>query len=1229
MACNTADRRKRALLIAGWMATTALVCVVPAQAQQTGLNVTAGAVTVTSPKAGETLITQSTQKAILNWQSFSIPAGNSVVFDQLGPGAIALNRVLGPSASLINGSLTANGQVWLINPNGILFGAGSSVNVAGLIATTSDIRDQDFLTGNYAFGIASGNSSATVVNQGSIKIRRGGSAVLSGPGVANSGLIEATLGTVALGSGNGFTIDFHGDKLLSFAISQPVTTAPTDASGHPLPALVSNSGTIAASGGQVLMTAAAARGVVDNVINMSGAVVATTAHEVDGAIIIDAGANGAAAVSGTLDASGRQAGETGGTVKILGSSVALTPGASIDASGDAGGGTVLIGGNAHGAGPAPNAQSASVAQGVSIAADALTSGNGGTVVVWSEGATAFDGSISAQGGAERGNGGFVETSGNTLEIATGSVTALAANGSAGTWLLDPANITIAKTGSSGFSGDQTFATNPGASVTVSGSAIQSAGANVTLEATNNITVNAPIAMANNGVGLSFSAGNTITVSASDTITTRGGAITFDANCCGYQSGSGSISVGAALATNGGSQTGGAVNLTVAGGSGSVALDANILAGGGITISAPSTVLQTNVTLISAMGSGAVSLGAVIGGANNLTVSSGAGGISLGGVTTTGTLSLTSSGTVTQTAPITAANLLVGGGGTVVLTQSGNSIATANGIISNNGAAGTLDLTDSAALSITGSPGFKFSGSLALIDTAAGGITFGSSVSAGGSLDATATNGSITIAHGVTLTASGTGDALVLEAGANSAAGVTTGGDFVNNSGSGALSTPNGNWLVYTGNLNGAGTTVGGLTSYAERYDTTAGYVPASGGNGIFYRAAPVLTITGANETMTYGAAVPALTFSATGEVNGDTQNSALAGSPNLSTAASSTSDVGAYAVAVANGTITNPLNYTLSFQAGSVTVNPATLTVTPNAAAAVYSATTLNNAAYSDSLSNYAITGLVNGQTLGGRRRDALRLAGLQRLDGGAGAKCRHLFARPGQPDAGERPWRLRDVVREPAGGCLRDQSAGGGPGGQPRLRRDQCGGGRHPLGQQRSRRREPDPVGDRDADRQECRSERLRLGRRVDAGRQRGRQLHARRRCRQRQRGHHHAGEPDGRARCRPIQDLRHQRSDPWLHRHRLPGQRRHVAADRRPDAQRLRNSPRRAGRQLRHHERQPQRRQQLHDLPDRADFRDQPRDADHRRERPEQDLRHQRPDADLRRQRLRQRHGRWRRAR
>ena len=133
------------LVSAGTVATTV------ARAQPTNPAVTAGQATIsTSPNS--TVVRQSTSKAIIQWQSFSIPSGDSVTFVQPGASAIALNRVTGGQASSIYGSLTANGQVWLVNPNGVLFGNGAQVNVAGLLATTSDIRDQDFLAGNYNFG---------------------------------------------------------------------------------------------------------------------------------------------------------------------------------------------------------------------------------------------------------------------------------------------------------------------------------------------------------------------------------------------------------------------------------------------------------------------------------------------------------------------------------------------------------------------------------------------------------------------------------------------------------------------------------------------------------------------------------------------------------------------------------------------------------------------------------------------------------------------------------------------------------------------------------------------------------------------------------------------------------------------------------------------------------------------------------------------------------------------
>src|SRR5262249_44521467 len=152
---------------------------------------------------------------------------------------------------------------------------------------------------------------------------------------------------------------------------------------------------------------------------------------------------GTVKVSGKLIASGRSKGETGGTVKILGKKI-LVDNADIDVSGDQGGGTVLIGGNAHGQGPEPNADYTTFSSNSSINADAITNGNGGNVVLWSDFGTQFYGNISARGGALSGNGGWIETSGkNYLDVNGGLVNTLAPHGLTGTWLLDPSNIYIA------------------------------------------------------------------------------------------------------------------------------------------------------------------------------------------------------------------------------------------------------------------------------------------------------------------------------------------------------------------------------------------------------------------------------------------------------------------------------------------------------------------------------------------------------------------------------------------------------------------------------------------------------------------------------------------------------------------------------------------------------------------------------------------------------------------
>ena len=441
--------------------------------------------TISQPNPRTTIIHQTADKAIFNVASFDIGRGESITFQQPNAGSIALTRVQGGAASQIDGALTANGRVWIVNPFGVIFGVNAVVNVGGLLATTADIRDADFLGGAFKFGIASPQPNAAIVNRGAITAS-GGEVVLAGARVDNQGMIVAEAGTVVLAGGKTFAVDFAGDKLLRFAVTAPVTQAPLDESGAPAEALIGNSGTILADGGKVIMTARAAKGVVDNVINTTGIIEAKTASLVNGEIVLDGGTAGTVQVAGTLDASGKNAGETGGKVKILGETVSLAGTARVDVSGAAGGGVAEIGGKAHGAGPR-HAETTLIAGGALVDADALTRGNGGTIVVWSEGFTSVAGTLTARGGARGGNGGFIETSSHgALGIASGaSVLTSARFGQAGQWLLDPFDVNIgnAQVNVSGATGT-IFPTASGATVDAAVlDAALNAGSNIKVQST--------------------------------------------------------------------------------------------------------------------------------------------------------------------------------------------------------------------------------------------------------------------------------------------------------------------------------------------------------------------------------------------------------------------------------------------------------------------------------------------------------------------------------------------------------------------------------------------------------------------------------------------------------------------------------------------------------------------------------------------------------------------------
>ncbi|MGZ6236503.1 MAG: two-partner secretion domain-containing protein, partial [Syntrophales bacterium] len=440
-------------------------------------------------------VRQDTPKLSINWREFGISANESMRFYQPSASAIALNRILGQDPSRILGSLSANGQVFILNPNGVIFGRDAQVNVGGLVASSLSLSDKDFLAGRYTF--QKGSIAGDVVNMGSLSSTEGGYIALLAPTVRTEGTIKAPKGTVALAAGERITLNLNNGGLLDVAVEKSTFDA-----------LAENRSLIQADGGTILLSAGGRDAILDGIVNNTGIVRADSVSTGPGGIIrlesrlavntgtlsasgtnggnisilahnvLQAGsvsANGSMGAGGTVtvDADHRiiqtdpahitANGSTGGTLMLAGGqdeyggvfisgklsaqgssgkggNITLTgadltlAAADLNASGPTQGGGILIGGDYQGKNAGiPNAQTTYITNRSTLTADATQQGDGGRVIVWSDEATTFGGSISARG-AGGGQGGFVEVSGHDLHFA-GDVQAR-------TLLLDPANITI-------------------------------------------------------------------------------------------------------------------------------------------------------------------------------------------------------------------------------------------------------------------------------------------------------------------------------------------------------------------------------------------------------------------------------------------------------------------------------------------------------------------------------------------------------------------------------------------------------------------------------------------------------------------------------------------------------------------------------------------------------------------------------------------------------------------
>ena len=374
----------------------------------TGGSVARGTATLSqtaTAQAAAMTVNQSSQRAVINWSSFNLGQSASVNFVQPNAQAVTLNRVNDSNPSQIFGRITANGQVFLSNANGVYFSPTSSVDVGAFTATTHSISDDNFMSGNYVF--ERNGSTGKITNEGNINAALGGYVALLAPEVQNAGVVVAKAGTVALAAGELITLNIDNNGSLA-----GITTTPSA-----IASLIENKLAVQAPDGQIILSAVGLSKLQTGVIKNSGSLEANSINN------------------------------KGGKVYLEGDDITLSSTSKIEAKGPAGGGTVLVGGDWQGSGDMRQATKVTMEAGATIDASATDKGDGGKVVLWSDihnadSVTRVSGSIKAEAGLNGGDGGKVETSGHVLNVNGIHVSTQATVGNAGDWLLDPSSISI-------------------------------------------------------------------------------------------------------------------------------------------------------------------------------------------------------------------------------------------------------------------------------------------------------------------------------------------------------------------------------------------------------------------------------------------------------------------------------------------------------------------------------------------------------------------------------------------------------------------------------------------------------------------------------------------------------------------------------------------------------------------------------------------------------------------
>ncbi|QWD27166.1 filamentous hemagglutinin N-terminal domain-containing protein [Polynucleobacter paneuropaeus] len=415
-----------------------------ANALPTGGKVVAGSATIA--QSGNTMnINQSTQRAVINWNSFDVGSQATVNFNQPNAQAATLNYVNSASKSMINGAVNANGQVIFVNNNGIVFGKGAQVNVGGMVATTMNTSAKEFMDGKDIQTYEGGNSNGKIINKGNITGNNINSYIaLMAPQVKNTGVITATLGgnnAVALVAGEKVSLTFSNSQLVSVSVDASVVNA-----------LISNKLLINAGNGQVIIAANSAQDLMGSVIKNTGSISANGISTAGGKISLTADT---IEHSGVIEANSSQA--AGGNISLKGNNITLASGSKTTATGATAGGNINVGVNNTSTQSVQNAidnnhlaNTVSVQSNATVDASATQSGNGGTINIWSKLSTMIAGALSAKGGVQGGNGGFIETSskGNVTIAGSAVIDTSAPKGKTGQWTVDPMTLIIDSTAAS-------------------------------------------------------------------------------------------------------------------------------------------------------------------------------------------------------------------------------------------------------------------------------------------------------------------------------------------------------------------------------------------------------------------------------------------------------------------------------------------------------------------------------------------------------------------------------------------------------------------------------------------------------------------------------------------------------------------------------------------------------------------------------------------------------------